>query len=120
MEQHNTRKLIWLHQHSKGDLQILYTDKKYILHVSIYQMGILLLFNKLSSWTVEQMQDETQIKIDLFLQVLYSLLKSKLIKCYEINHDLLDKGFNASYIKMNYTIHINENFRRNRKEYSDF
>ncbi|CAF3711241.1 unnamed protein product [Rotaria sp. Silwood1] len=111
MEQHNTRKLIWLHQHSKGDLQILYTDKKYILHVSIYQMGILLLFNKLSSWTVEQMQDETQIKIDLFLQVLYSLLKSKLIKCYEINHDLLDKGFNASYIKMNYTIHINENFR---------
>ncbi|CAF5074858.1 unnamed protein product, partial [Rotaria sp. Silwood1] len=80
---------------------------------------------------VEQMQDETQIKIDLFLQVLYSLLKSKLIKCYEINDDQLDKGFNASYIKMNYTIHINENFRRiikknilflirNRKEYSDF
>ncbi|CAF5103900.1 unnamed protein product [Rotaria sp. Silwood1] len=88
-------------------------------------------FNKLSSWTVEQMQDETQIKIDLFLQVLYSLLKNKLITCSEINDNQLDEDFNESYIKMNYTIHINENFRRiikknilflirNRKQYSDF
>ncbi|CAF3144372.1 unnamed protein product [Rotaria sp. Silwood2] len=73
-------------------------------------MAILLLFNKFSSWTVEQMQDKTQIKIDLFLQVLYSLLKSKLITCSEINHNQLDENFNESYIKMNYTIYINENF----------
>ncbi|CAF2502735.1 unnamed protein product [Rotaria sp. Silwood2] len=59
IEQHNARKLIWLHQHSEGDLQILYTDKNYNLHVSLYQMNILLLFNKLSSRTVEQIQDET-------------------------------------------------------------
>lgn len=31
--QHNGRKLTWLHQHSKGDLQTLYTKQKYILHV---------------------------------------------------------------------------------------
>ncbi|CAF3325891.1 unnamed protein product [Rotaria sp. Silwood2] len=74
-------------------------------------MAILLLFNKFSSWTVEQMQDKTQIKIDLFLQVLYSLLKSKLITCSEINHNQLDEDFSESYIKMNYTIYINENFR---------
>ncbi|CAF5074922.1 unnamed protein product, partial [Rotaria sp. Silwood1] len=49
----------------------------------------------------------------------------------EINDNQLDEDFNESYIKMNYTIHINENFRRiikknilflirNRKQYSDF
>ena len=31
--QHNGRKLTWLHQHSKGDLQTLYTKPKYILNV---------------------------------------------------------------------------------------
>ncbi|CAF3925029.1 unnamed protein product [Rotaria sp. Silwood1] len=45
--------------------------------VSIYQMAALLLFNKLLSWIVDQIQDETQIKIDLFFQVLYSLLKNE-------------------------------------------
>ncbi|CAF1459112.1 unnamed protein product [Rotaria sp. Silwood1] len=115
IEQHNARKLIWLHQHSKGDLQILYTNKKYILNVSIYQMAALLLFNKLLSWIVDQIQDETQIKIDLFFQVLYSLLKSKLITCYEINKNQFDEYFNESCIKMNYIIHINENFQSLKK-----
>lgn len=31
--QHSGRKLTWLHQHSKGDLQTLFTKPKYILHV---------------------------------------------------------------------------------------
>ncbi|CAF4983587.1 unnamed protein product [Rotaria sp. Silwood1] len=83
--------------------------------VSIYQMAALLLFNKLLSWIVDQIQDETQIKIDLFFQVLYSLLKSKLITCYEINKNQFDEYFNESCIKMNYIIHINENFQSLKK-----
>ncbi|CAF3872290.1 unnamed protein product [Rotaria sordida] len=110
IQQHNERKLTWLHQHSNGELQIFYTDKKYILRVSIYQMAVLLLFNKLSSYTVEQMQDKTQIKIDFFLQVLYSLLKSKLLTCSEITDNKIDEDYNKNDIKMNYTIRINENF----------
>lgn len=75
-------------------------------------MIILLLFNKSSSWTVERMQDETQIKIDLFLQVLCALLKSKLITCSEINEDELDEDFKETDIKMSYIIQIAEDFKR--------
>ncbi|UJR37526.1 hypothetical protein I4U23_030228 [Adineta vaga] len=110
-QQHNGRKLTWLHQHSKGDLQTLYTKPKYILHVSTYQMVVLLLFNKLPNWTVERMQDETQIKMELFLQVLCALLKSKLIVCSQINDDELDDDFKETDIKTNYTIQISEEFK---------
>ncbi|CAF1426697.1 unnamed protein product [Rotaria sordida] len=58
-QQHNGRKLTWLYQRSNGDLQILYTKSNYILHVSTYQMAILLVFNKFPKWTIEKMQDET-------------------------------------------------------------
>ncbi|CAF1237055.1 unnamed protein product [Rotaria sordida] len=110
-QQHNGRKLVLLHQYSEGDLQTLYTEQKYILHVSTYEMVILLLFNKRSSWTVEQMQDETQINVNLFLQILWSLLKSKLIICSEINNDELQKDLNENDIKMNYNIQIANNFK---------
>ena len=36
---HNGRKLCWIHQHSKGDLQTLYTKPKYILHVSKHDIN---------------------------------------------------------------------------------
>ncbi len=75
-------------------------------------MVVLLLFNKLPSWTVERMQDETQIKADLFLQVLCGLLKSKLIICPEINDDELEEDLKENDIKMNYNIQIAEDFKR--------
>ena len=71
-------------------------------------MVILLLFNKLPSWTVERMQDETQIKADLFLQVLCGLLKSKLITCPELNEEDLKE----SDVKMSYNIQIASDFKR--------
>lgn len=75
-------------------------------------MVVLLLFNKMPSWTVERLQDETQIKVDLFLQVLGGLLKSKLITCAEINEDELDDEFKETDIKMNYTIAVSDDFKR--------
>jgi hypothetical protein len=75
-------------------------------------MVVLLLFNKLSSWSVERMQDETQIKSDLFLQVLCGLLKSKLLTCSEISEDEFDDDFKENDIKMNYNIQLAEDFKR--------
>ncbi|CAF2795622.1 unnamed protein product [Rotaria sp. Silwood2] len=60
------------------------------------------------------MQDETQIKVDLFLQVLRDLLKSKLITCAEINDDEFNKDFKKIDIKMNYKIQIADDFKSNK------
>lgn len=75
-------------------------------------MVVLLLFNKLPSWSVEQMQDETQIKADLLYQVLGVLLKSKLLLCKEINEEDLDDDFKETDIKPNYIIQIADEFKR--------
>ncbi|CAF1119298.1 unnamed protein product [Adineta ricciae] len=75
------RKLEWAHHFSKGELKMLYTASKNTVQVSTYQMAILLLFNTVDSMTVEAMLDATQIEKQLFLQVLVTLLKSKVLKC---------------------------------------
>ncbi|CAF4124976.1 unnamed protein product [Rotaria sp. Silwood2] len=75
-------------------------------------MEVLLLFNKLPNRTVKQMQDKTQIKIDLLLQILCRLLKSKLIKCPEIHDDQFEKDLKETDIKLNYNIRIAHDFKR--------
>ena len=75
-------------------------------------MVVLLLFNECSSWIVQQMQDTTQIKTELLLEVLYDLLKNKLLKCLEIDNDKVKGDFNENDIKMNYTIQINDDFEQ--------
>jgi cullin 1 len=109
---HNGRKLTWLHHHSKGELHTFFTSQKYILQVSTYQMVVLLLFNKVLTWTVERIQDETQIKSDLLLQVLLGLLKSKLIVCTDINEDDFDEDLKENDIKTNYSIRLATDFKR--------
>lgn len=75
-------------------------------------MVVLLLFNKSATWNIQQIQDETQIKEDLFLQVLCGLLKSKLIVCPEINEEELEEDLKESDIKMNYSLRIAHDFKR--------
>lgn len=102
---HNGRKLTLLYEQSKGELQISFNSRKYTLQVSTYQMIVLLLFNKALAWTVETIQDETQIKIDFLLHILSSLVKSKLLVCKEIKEDEAD-------MKMNYSIQLATDFHR--------
>ena len=75
-------------------------------------MVILLLFNKVFSWTVEQIQDETQIKSELLLQILFGLLKSKILVCTNINEDEINEDFKETDIKTNYSIRLSMEFRR--------
>ncbi|CAF4223899.1 unnamed protein product, partial [Rotaria sp. Silwood2] len=81
------------------------------IEMSTYQMVVLLLFNKALNWTVERMQDETQIKSELLLQVLFGLLKSKLLVCTDINEDELDEDLKDTDIKLNYSIRLATNFK---------
>jgi cullin 1 len=75
-------------------------------------MVVLLLFNKSLTWTVERLQDETQIKLELLLQILLGLLKSKLLVCTDINEDELDEDLKETDIKTNYSIRLSTDFKR--------
>jgi cullin 1 len=108
-QQHSGRKLMWLYHLSKGELQTSFTKTKYILQVSTYQMAILGLFNKSLIWTVEQIQDETQIQNEILVQILCGLLKIKLLTCEDIN---MDGEIKESDIQSNYHIKLSENFKK--------
>lgn len=75
-------------------------------------MVILLLFNKVSTWTVERLQDETQIKLELLFQVLLGLLKSKLLFSPDIHEDEFDDDIKDTDIKPNYSIRLASDFKR--------
>ncbi|CAF0962912.1 unnamed protein product [Adineta steineri] len=107
-KKHSGRKLELIHEHSKGELQTLYTKQKYILQVSTYQMAILLLFNDVESMTVESICDITQIKSELCRPILLVLIKSQVLKCSEIT---VNEELKESDIENDYTIEVDENFK---------
>lgn len=61
---------------------------RYTLQASTFQMAVLLQFNVSTSWTVAQLQENTQIKPDFLVQVLQILLKAKLLTSDDDESDL--------------------------------
>lgn len=68
--QHSGRKLNWLYNMSKGELHTNCFKNRYTLQASTFQMAVLLAYNGSTSWTIQQLQYATQIKMDFLLQVI--------------------------------------------------
>ncbi|UJR07329.1 hypothetical protein I4U23_011616 [Adineta vaga] len=95
------QRLILLPQYSYGELEVCFKSLKYIFEVSLYQMIVLLLFNQTSILTIEQIQNQTNIRNDILQEVIASLLKHNLIICDQRNN-LND---------MNYSIRLINDFK---------
>lgn len=108
--QHNGRKLSWLYSLSKGDLITYCFGNRYTFQASTYQMVILLQFNTQDSYTVLQLHEVTQINVDLLLQVLKTLLKTKMLTSEEMEDDIQDAStftLNKEYKNKKLYVNIN-------------
>ncbi|UYV65136.1 CUL1 [Cordylochernes scorpioides] len=76
---HKNRVLKGVNVLSKGELTARF-DKSYTLRASTFQTVILFQFNSADSLTVKQLYEATEIKMELLLNVLQTLLKSTLLK----------------------------------------
>lgn len=61
-------------------------------------MAILLQFNVADNWTIAQLAENTQIKVDFLTQVIQILLKAKLLSCDEDDNDLRPESIVSLYL----------------------
>jgi hypothetical protein len=74
----------------------------------MYQVIVLLLFNQSSQWTVEQIFHETQMKTNLLIQILNSLIELKLLLCIQIDH----KDLQENDLHIKYTIQLAADYQK--------
>ena len=61
-------------------------------------MVILALFNLSCTWTIEQICQETHMKIEIIIQVMNGLIKSNLLSCSSLNNeDLMENDLHINY-----------------------
>ncbi len=76
---HSGRRLTWLWNYSKNELQTNYLNQKYILMTSAYQMSVLVQYNRHDTLTMDVLVAATSISQDILSQVLAPLVRAKIL-----------------------------------------
>jgi len=76
---HSGRKLTWLWNYSKNELQMNTLNQKYILMTSSYQMAVLTQYNNNDSLSLDELFQATGITKDLLVPAVGVLVKAKLL-----------------------------------------
>ncbi|KAG9289195.1 hypothetical protein G9A89_022504 [Geosiphon pyriformis] len=74
-DHHSGRKLTWLWHLSRADLKVNYLDKRYEFLVSLYQLGVLLLFNGSEILTFKDICEHTQLNQQELKRVIKPLIE---------------------------------------------
>uniref|UniRef100_U5EX69 Cullin-1 n=1 Tax=Corethrella appendiculata TaxID=1370023 RepID=U5EX69_9DIPT len=108
---HSGRKLNWLYNMCRGELITNCFKNRYTLQASTFQMAVLLQFNEQTSWTIQQLADNTGITLENLVQVLQILLKVKLLESNDNESNLQPSSMVNLYISFkNKKLRININF----------
>jgi cullin 1 len=87
IHQHSGRKLIWLYHKSRAEIISNCFKRRYTMISSMYQVAVLLQYNHNTSYTLQQLQENTNINISDLQQVVRTLLKIRLLLCDNATSD---------------------------------
>ena len=90
---HSRRKLNWLWNYSKNELQTNTLNQKYILMTSSYQMAVLIQYNNNDSLSLDKLIQATGITKDLLVQVVGVLVNAKVL----VEGDTEQYDFNPNF-----------------------
>ncbi|XP_065839949.1 cullin-2-like [Oscarella lobularis] len=91
------RKLTWLHHLCTGELKATYLKRPYAFTVTVYQMGVLLVFNHTDSSTSRELQDVTGLSDKEIKRTLQSLVDVKLLVVEELAGGEKSYGLNLQF-----------------------
>ncbi|KAG6895787.1 hypothetical protein C0992_012574 [Termitomyces sp. T32_za158] len=103
---HEARRLTWLWNYSKCELRTNYLDQNYLLMVSAFQMGVLVLFNERDTLALEEIGAATGVERGHLEQVLAILVRARVLVNEEEGQYDLNPNFRSRKIRINLNLPV--------------